>query len=69
MIRRNEQTVHEWRLKFFQNDRTVVETKQGKYQHLGIHWSSEKLNKKATMFIRNNANVKGRPNLTVAAFC
>ena len=46
MTGRNEQTMCEWRLKFFQNDRKVVESKQGRYQQSGILWSNENFNKK-----------------------
>lgn len=46
-----------------------VESKQGQYQRSGVVWGNEELNRKATAFIRNNSNVKGRPNLTVGMFC
>ena len=32
-------------------------------------WNNEALNKKATRYIREHANVKGQPNLTVRMFC
>ena len=32
-------------------------------------WSDESLNRKATQYIRDNACVKGKPNLTVSQFC
>ncbi len=32
-------------------------------------WSTEELNRKATKYVRENANVKGHPNLTVSKFC
>ena len=32
-------------------------------------WSNEELDEKATRYIRENANIKGRPNLTVGKFC
>ena len=31
--------------------------------------SSEEQNRKAARYIRENANVKGQPNLTVGTFC
>ena len=43
MIGRNEQTVRQWRAKFFDNDGAVLESKQGKYQRSGILWFSESL--------------------------
>ena len=47
----------------------IPESQSGKYIRLGVAWNNEHLNKKATQFIRNNNNVKGRPNLTVGGFC
>jgi len=32
-------------------------------------WSREDQNKKATRYIRENASVKGQPNLTIGKFC
>lgn len=69
MIEKSDKTVCEWRKQFFENDAVIPESKQGKYQRSGVLWSNEDLNKKATRYIRENANVKGRPNLTIAKFC
>lgn len=69
MIEKSDKTVREWRKQFFENDAVIPESKQGKYQRSGVLWSNEDLNKKATRYIRENANVKGRPNLTIAKFC
>ena len=35
----------------------------------GIVWSREDLNKTATKYIRENADVKGKPNLTLGTIC
>ena len=43
--------------------------KQGHYQRTGVLWNNEYLNKKASRYIRGNACVKGRPNLTAGMFC
>ena len=59
MIGRSDKAVHEWRSQFFENNGEIPESKQGKYQRSGILWPNEDLNKKATRFIRENANVKG----------
>ena len=69
MIEKSDKTVREWRKQFFENDAVIPESKQGKYQRSGVLWSNEDLNKKATRYIRENANIKGRPNLTIAKFC
>ena len=69
MIGRSDKTVPDWRSQLFMNDEELPESKRGKYQQFGILWASEDLNRKATRFIRENANVKGQPNLTIPKFC
>lgn len=39
------------------------------YQRSGVVWKNERLNKKATTFIRSNAHVKGKLNHTSDQFC
>ena len=68
MINRSDKTIREWKSLFFQNEGEVAESTQGKYQRSGIVWSHEDLNKRATRYVRENVNVKGRPNLTVRLF-
>ena len=68
MIGRSDKTVCEWRKQNLK-DGEIPESKQGKYQRSGVMWSSEELNKKAARYIRENANVKGQPNLTAGKFC
>ena len=63
------QDIREWRAHIFQNEGEIPESTQGKYQCLGIIWSREDVNKKATKYIRENADVKGRLNLTIRAHC
>lgn len=69
MIMKCEKTIRDWRSKFFDNGGVVEETKQGRYQRTGVLWKNEDLNKKATQYIRENAFVKGRANLTAGSFC
>jgi hypothetical protein len=69
MVGKSDKTIQEWRKQFFENDGMITETEQGQYERSGIVWSSEELNRKATVFIRENANVKGQPNRTVGKFC
>ena len=68
MVGRSDKTVREWR-KQFMEEGEVPESKQGEYQRSGVLWSNEDLNRKATKYIRENASVKGQPNLTVGKFC
>ena len=68
MMGKSERTIRQWRSDFLANGE-ILQNKQGRYQRQGILWSSEELNKKASEYIRADANVKGQPNLTAAAFC
>ncbi len=68
MIGKSDRTVREWRA-YFNNNGAIPESKQGKYEQSGVLWTSEDLNKKASRYIRENATVKGRPNMTVGMFC
>ena len=67
MINKSDKTVLEWRTQFFENNGEIPEGKQGKYNTNGLVCCGQMkdLNKKATRYIRVNANVKGQPNLTV----
>jgi len=68
MIGKFDRTVREWRMYFFNNKGQIPDCKQGQYQRTGVLWCSEDLNKKAKTYVRNNCNVKGKPNLNVGAF-
>jgi len=69
LIGRSERTVREWKYDFFKNGGDFPDSKQGKYQREGILWQNEELNEAASDFVRNNAVVKGRPNMTSISFC
>ena len=65
MIGKSDKTIRKWRKEFFENNGMITETQQGRYERSGIVSSNEELNKKATVFIHENTNVKGKPNLTI----
>ena len=69
MIGKSDRTIREWRTRFFDNDGKLSENKEGQYERRGVLWRNEALNRKATKFIRANAAVKGKPNLTAGMFC
>ena len=69
MVGKFDKTVREWRTQFFENSGEIPESTHGKYQRSDVLWTSEDLNKKATTFIRENANIKGQPNLTIHKSC
>ena len=69
LLGKNERTVREWKYIFCKNDGSFPDSKQGKYQRQGIFWQNEELNEAASDFVRNNAVVKGRPNMTSISFC
>ena len=69
MINKPDRTVCDWRTHFYTSNGEIPDSTQGQYQRSGILWACEKLNKKVTRFIRENANVKGKPNLKIHQFC
>ena len=66
MVKKSDRTVRRWRSSVIENDGIL---QQGGYRHSGVLWQNEELSKKATEYVRQNAAVKGRPNLTSADFC
>ena len=58
-----------WRSAVIENDGVLPESQQGRYQRSGVLWNNEEFNQKATDYVRQNAAVKGRPNLTSIDFC
>ena len=69
VIKKNEKTVRRWRTDLVTNGGSFTENSQGRYQRNAVLWSNEDLNQKASEYIRANAAVKGRPNLTSIEFC
>ena len=69
MVKKNERTVRRWRSGLIKNKGILPESQQGHYQQSGVLWKNEELNKKAREYVRANAAVKGRPNLTAPVFC
>ena len=68
-ICKNEKTVHCWHTDLVSNGGAFSESNQGRYQRTGVLWANEDLNKKATAYVRANAAVKGKPNMTSMEFC
>ena len=69
MVKRSDRTVRRWRSAVIENDGILPESQQGCYQRSGVLWKNEELSKKATEYVRENAAVKGRLNLTTIDFC
>ena len=69
MIGKSDRTIRDWKAQFLENVCEIPDNKQGHYQRSGVLWQYEDLNKKASKYIRENAAVKGRPNLTACSFC
>ena len=61
--------MREWRAIFTENNYDFPETQQSKYQCSGVLWQNEELNRKVRKYVRENACVKGRPNMTAISFC
>ena len=69
MVQKSERIVRRWRSAVIQNDGVLPESQQGRYQRSGVLWNNEEFNQKAADYVRQNAAVKGRPNLTSIDFC
>ena len=69
LIGKSERTVREWKYDFLSNGGQFSDTEQGKYRREGVIWQNEELNEAASDYVRKNAVVKGRPNMTSIAFC
>lgn len=68
ILGKSERTIREWWSSFIDNDYTFSGTLQSAYQRSGVLWSSEELNEKVVKYVRENAAVKGHPNMTVTSF-
>ena len=69
MLQKSDRTVRRWRSLLIGNDGVFPESEHGNHQRTGVLWKDEDLNKKANQYVRSNAAVKGRPNLTSIDFC
>jgi len=69
LIGKSMNTVFAWQDSFYENEGSLVDHQQGRYQRSGVLWSNENLNSKAAKYIREKAAVKGTSNLTCIAFC
>ena len=65
----SDRTIREWRTGFIENDFSFPDSAQGSYQRSDVLWQHEELNKKAREFVKANASIKRKKNLTAAAFC
>ena len=68
VIDKNDKTVRRWRTDLVSNGGSFTESSQGRYQRTGVLWANEELTQKASEYVRANAAVKGRPNLTSIEF-
>lgn len=68
MFAKSDRSIRQWKADFLESS-CIPQSQQGRHQRSGILWSSEELNKEASKYVRENCNVKGMPNLTIASFC
>ena len=68
VIGKGECTVREWRKAFYENDGSFPDSEQGHYQREGVLWCDKKLCEAARSYVRRNAVVKGKPNMTSISF-
>ena len=60
-VGKGERSVRRWRSVLIKHRGQFPSSKQGRYRRTGVLWKNEELNQKATSFVRENANVKGKP--------
>lgn len=65
---KGKRTIGRWRKLFYDNAGTFPDSEQGHYQRQGVLWSDEELCEAARTYIRQNAVVKGRPNMNAVSF-
>ena len=68
-LHKNERTIRRWIDDFVSNDGEFSDTQQGHYVRDKTLMSNEELCERATVYVRENAAPRGRPNLTASAFC
>ena len=68
MVGKSDRTIRQWRADFEAN-KAIPDSQQGHYQRTGVLWSAKSLNTKVSKYVRENANIKGHPNLTTHSFC
>ena len=64
----NEKTVRNWRNEFYNNNGSFHESKRGKHIRPFV-LDDEECRSKAAQWVRSNASVKGKPNMTALKFC
>ena len=69
MVGVSERAVRGWRATFLSNGNTFPDWQQGKYHRAGVLRKDEELNRNARAYVTENANPKGRPNMTALSFC
>ena len=68
-LHKSERTIRRWIDDFVSNDGEFSDTQQGHYVRDKTLMSNEDLCERATVYVRENAAPRGRPNLTASAFC
>ena len=63
----NEKTMRTWRRDFYNNNSSFSESKQGRHSRPFV-LDDENCRHRAAEWVRRNATVKGKPNLTAAKF-
>ena len=63
----NEKTVRNWRRDFYENNGTFTTSRQGKHTRPFV-LDDEDCRQKASQWVRSNASVKRKPNMTASKF-
>ena len=68
-LKRNAKTIQKWRVEFLKNEGELPKFIRGKYNRTNAIAKNEQLTEEATLYVRENAFLKGAPNLTARSFC
>ena len=69
VLQKNERTIRRWVVDIESNNGEFSDSQQGYYIRNNTLMSNEELCEKARVYVRENAAPRGRPNLTLRAFC
>ena len=67
LLHHNEKTIHSWHHDYYRNQGHFTGSRKGKHSRQFV-LDDEDFRQKATRWVRANATVKGKPNLTGAKF-
>ena len=69
LIGKSGHIVRDWRKSFFANSGSFPDSEQEKCKWQGVLWHNEELCEAACGYVRSDAVMRGKPNMTAISFC